>query len=154
MVNTDDIANKSASPVTIASADATTANSRNGDRSLGSLQCGTSIEKIAKLAIASPYSMRGLAISSLKPPPLLQRDCHVATLLAMTEAAVVFRLARGVISPDRHSDRIQDSKSELNTNAETSTLVSITKFTGGLRYSAPTPQRPQHRTRLCHAPRA
>ena len=34
-------------------------------------------EKIAKLVIATPYSMRGLAISSLKPPPLLQRDCHV-----------------------------------------------------------------------------
>ncbi len=88
MVNTDDIANKSASPVTIASADATTANSKNG-RSLGSLQCGTLIEKIAKLVIATPYSMRGLAISALKPPPLLQRDCHVAALLAMTEAAVV-----------------------------------------------------------------
>ena len=32
---------------------------------------------IAKLVIARPYSMRGLAISSPQPPPLLQRDCHV-----------------------------------------------------------------------------
>ena len=38
-------------------------------------------EKIAKLVIASAAA----AISSLKPPPLFQRDCHVATLLAMTE---------------------------------------------------------------------
>ena len=46
-------------------------------RQIGFVAGATLALEHSKHVIAPPYSMQGLAIFSLQPPPLLQRDCRV-----------------------------------------------------------------------------